>query len=175
MERVFERHTPQSEGGKKERDEEPDDHALGRSRGGWGTKIHMVVDGRGTPLAALLSPGQTHDSKMFGQVFDAQESLVIRHLGEPDALAADKAYGSRAIREMITEAGIEVVIPKKSNEAPDPKFSRNLYRQRNVVERSFGWLKESRRIVTRFEKLAVSYLAMVHLAIILKYFRVLGI
>ena len=172
---VSERHTQQSEGEKKERDEEPNDHALGRSRGGWGTKIHMVVDGHGVPLAVLLSPGQTHDSKMFAPVFDAQESLVIRHLGEPEALAADKAYGSKAIREMITEAGIEVVIPKKSNEAPDPTFNKVLYRQRNVVERSFGWLKESRRIVTRFEKLAVSYLAMVNLAIILKYFRVLGI
>lgn len=175
MEPVSERHTPQSEGEKKERDEEPDDHALGRSRGGWGTKIHMVVDGNGVPLAALLSPGQTHDSKMFAPVFDAQESLVIRHLGEPEALAADKAYGSRAIRQMIKEAGIEVVIPKKSNETPDPNFREDLYRERNVVERSFGWLKESRRIVTRFEKLAVSYLAMVHLAFVLKYFRVLGI
>jgi len=135
----------------------------------------MVVDGAGVPLACVLSPGQTHDSTIFGAVFDAQESLVLRHLGEPEAMAADKAYGSKAIRAMIREAGIEVVIPTKSNEKRDPKFRKDLYKQRNVVERSFGWLKEARRIVTRFEKLAVSYLAMVHVAMILKSFRVLGI
>ena len=167
------RHEPQPEGEKKERDDEPDDHALGRSRGGFGTKIHMVVDGAGTPLAMQLSPGQTHDSKMFAPLFDAQESLVIRHFGDPQAFAADKAYGSKSIRGMIEDAGMLVVIPTKTNEHADPKFRSDLYRQRNVVERAFGWLKECRRIATRYEKLAVSYLAMVHLACMLRYFRVL--
>jgi len=66
------------------------------------------------------------------------------------------------------------VIPTKSNEKPRPGFDKEAYRRRNVVERCIGWLKECRRIMTRFEKLAVNFVAMFKLAMIRRYFRVLA-
>jgi transposase len=131
------------------------------------------VDGAGTPLGAVLSGGATHEMKMVDGLFDANISLPIRYLGEPAALAGDKAYSALRLRAKLREEGIVPVIPTRKDEARDPDFDKELYRSRNVVERCIGWLKESRRLGTRFEKLAVSFLAMVHLGFIIRYFRIL--
>jgi transposase len=145
---------------------EPKDHALGRSRGGLGTKFHLICDSQGVPVAVVLSPGQMHDSQRFEQ---AMQAVRIPQLGapprrRPKRLAADKAYGSRAIRAWLRQHKIQAVIPTKSNEAPSASFDRAAYRNRNVVERCICWLKESRRVATRYEKLARTFLAMVKLA-----------
>jgi transposase len=160
-------------GEKRERVEEPEDHALGRSRGGFGTKLHLVVDSDGTPLGVVLSPGKTHEMKMVDELLDPYSTVVIWNLCDPEALAGDKAYSANRLRNQLREMGILPVIPTKSNESPDPGFDRELYRRRNVVERLIGWLKEQRRLATRFEKLAVSFLAMVLLGFIKRYFRLL--
>lgn len=91
----------------------------------------------------------------------------------PNRLTADKAYGSAAIREWLEERNIEVIIPTKSNEQRDPHFDKDGYRQRNIVERCISWLKEARRVATRYEKLARNYLAMIKLSIIDRLFRTL--
>ena len=122
--------------------DEPTDHALGRSRGGFGTKFHLVCDGRGNPLAARLSPGQRHDSQLFEETLNA---VKIPEPRLPARLAADKAYSSSAIRGWLRERDIEDVIPTKSNEERNPDFDKEGYRYRNVVERCISWLKESRR------------------------------
>lgn len=87
---------------------------------------------------------------------------------KPAAVAADKGYSSGAIRQWLETNQIRDVIPAKSNEQRRDDFDRELYRERNVVERCIGWLKENRRIATRYEKLAVHYLAMVKLGVILR-------
>ena len=87
----------------------------------------------------------------------------------PSALAGDKGYSSKAIRAWLAQRGIQDVIPTRSNETRRESFDRELYRQRNVVERCIGWLKENRRIATRFEKLAVHYMAMLDIAMILRF------
>lgn len=83
--------------------EEPSDHALGYSRGGFGTKIHLVADGQGTPLAVTLTPGQQHESTMCEETLNAvrikQESGPARK--RPKAVAGDKAYSSKAIRDFL--------------------------------------------------------------------------
>ena len=153
---------------------EPSDHALGRSRGGFGTKLHLICDGRGTPLAVDLTPGQAHESTRC-------EPLVQALLDEwpdvlPQKLAGDKAYTGRRIREWLAERWIEPVIARRKSErvpGDENDFDKATYKRRGVIECCIGWLKECRALATRFEKLAVNYLGTVRLAIILRYLRLL--
>ena len=91
----------------------------------------------------------------------------------PYALAGDKAYNSRWIRNWLREHKIQAVIPRKSSQPVDNRnrLNREAYRGRNVVECCVGWLKECRRIATRFEKLAINFLAMLKLAMIQRYLK----
>jgi transposase len=154
---------------------EPKDHALGRSRGGFGSKFHLVTDGSGIPLAVEVSAGQAHESTRFEPVMNAVRirQTVGRPRTRPAAVAGDKGYSCRRIRAWLKRHKIRAVIPRKSNEHEDErmKFDPNEYRRRSVIECCVGWLKESRRIATRFEKLAVNFLAMLKLAIIEQYLR----
>lgn len=160
-------------GEKKIRTEEPEDHALGRSRGGYGTKLHLLVDGQGTPLAGEITAGQVHELKAADAVLDP-EKLPLRYLADPDALAGDKGYASKAFRARLEAESISPVVPFRSQEKPpEEPFPTHLYRRRNVVERCVGWIKECRRIATRFEKLAVSFRAMLDLAFLRQYFKLL--
>ena len=161
--------------------EEPKDHALGMSRGGTGTKFHLVSDGKGTPLAVTVTAGQAHESKSFEDALDAvriPQSSPGRPRKRPDAVAGDKGYSFKWIRDWLRVRGIERVIAQKSNQegrrGGHNKFDKAKYRRRHVVEQCVGWLKESRRVLTRFEKLAVSYLAMLKLAFVLRYLRLLA-
>ncbi len=147
---------------------EPRDHALGRSRGGFGTKVSVVCDARGLPLAAEVRPGQQHDSKAVQAVVRAATVSAT-----PRCLTADKAYSMAWIREWLHGRGIVPVIPTRSDQEADRRFDRGRYRRRNVVERLVGWLKESRRIATRYEKLATTYLAFVTLAMTRRLLRAL--
>lgn len=142
---------------------------LGRSRGGLTTKIHVVCDSRGLPLGIALSPGQSHDSTCFEV---AVEAVPFDRL--PESLAGDKGYSNKRIRAWLENRGINGVIPFKSNENPPSgyEFDRESYRRRNVVERLIGWLKECRRIATRFEKRAKNYLAMLTLAAMRRLLKV---
>ncbi|WP_277052974.1 transposase, partial [Zestomonas thermotolerans] len=115
--------------------EEPVDHALGRSRGGLTTKIHMLCD-----------------------------------------VLADKGYDAEHLRQYCDRYRMQPVIPLRTmKRKPKPGlprlFDRPKYRQRNIIERMFGWLKESRRIGTRYDKLARSFAAMVTLACTLRCLR----
>jgi transposase len=161
--------------GRKKGDlQEPEDHALGRSRGGFSTKIHVICDGEGSPLNVELSPGQTHETQLFEELWNTTEvsDQTLKYLVQPEALAGDKAYRSSKIVERLESDEVQAVIPEKGDKANDqdhPNFDRETYRRRNVVERLIGWLKESRRIFSRFEKTAVNYLGMIHMACIRYY------
>ena len=159
--------------------EEPADHALGRSRGGFGSKFHILVDGNGTPLAVDVTAGQVHDSQRLEPVLTKVKvhQKRGRPKSRPKRLAGDKAYSSNGIREFLENRGIDAIIPHKDNEKarhdPDVTFDKETYKRRSVVEQSIGWLKECRRIGTRFEKLAINFLAMVKLAMIKRTLRLL--
>lgn len=152
---------------------EPEDHALGASRGGIGTKIHLVCDGRGLPITVAISPGQAHEATFCLDVIDAIEirSPVGRPRQRPDRLAGDKGYSSRNIRQGLKDRSIKPVIPTKKNEKHDSRFDKKSYRKRNIIERCIGWIKESRRIATRYEKLAIHYLGMVKIGMLMRYLR----
>jgi len=147
-----------------------DGEALGRSRGGLSTKIHIRAEGLGKPVTFTLTGGELHDSKAFATLMG---SGWIKRLGrgrprlKPDRLVADKAYSSGVIRSALRQRGIQPVIPTKSNERPEPTFDRAACRERNRVERLIGRLKQFRRIATRYEKRAANYLAMITIAAIL--------
>jgi len=132
-----------------------------------------VTDGRGVPLAVRVSAGQAHESKSFEAVVEA---VPIRAGEWPTSLAGDKGYSYPRIRSWLQERGVADVIARRSNqrvEGDEDAFDRATYRRRNVVERCVGWLKECRRVATRFEKLAVNYLAMLKLAMLQRYLRLL--
>ena len=101
--------------------------------------------------------------------------LGRRRRTRPRKLAGDKGYSSGSIRTWLRSNRIEPVIPHKDNEAarhdPGVKFDRNSYRRRCVIEHCVGWIKEFRRVGTRFDKLAVSFLAFVKLAVVARYLR----
>ena len=121
------------------------------------------------PLGALVTAGQAHESKSFEVLMD---TVRIRRRRRPAAVAGDKGYSYPRIRDWLSKRGIEVVIPSRSNQ-PMVKISKRKYKGRNVVERCIGWLKWCRRLATRYEKLAESYLGMVKLAMIQRCNRLL--
>jgi transposase len=138
---------------------------LGRSKGGFSTKLHVICDGDGTPMAVGVSPGQEHETQ---QLVPLMEELLTWP-EQPEKLAGDKAYSADWIREWLQERGIKAVIPYKSNEAGrTKKFDHKSYRKRNIIERCMNSLKWFRRVATRYEKLAIHYLGMVTLAIIFR-------
>lgn len=159
--------------------EEPSDHGLGRSRGGFGSKIHLITDRNGVPIAAKITAGQDHESKHFESTMERIE--VRRRSGQrrtrPRAIAGDKGFSYPRIRRWIRAHGMKAVIPLRSNQTVSARqteraFDREAYRDRNVIERCIGWLKECRRIASRFEKLAVNFLTFVHLAMIERLLRI---
>lgn len=171
-------HAAAPEGEKDPNPNEPADHALGRSRGGWGSKIHILCDGSGHPLHFELSAGQTHDSTMLDALLVGADGSLRDAHGRPRAwpvaLAGDKGYRAAWIDAFLISLGIDPVIPSKGGERDDRRpvpFDKVAYRKRSIVEQLIGWLKESRRIVTRFEKTAVNFGGMVTLAFIHRYLR----
>lgn len=107
----------------------------------------------------------------------ADESLHDEH-GQPRAwpvaLAGDKGYRAAWIDAYLMQLGIKPVIPCKRGDRDDNRpvpFDKAAYRKRSIVEQLIGWLKESRRIVTRFEKTALNFGGMVKLAFIHRYLR----
>lgn len=144
----------------------------------------MVTDGAGTPLALEVTAGQVHESTVAETVIGKALATKLgrrrrnakrRH--KPKKLAGDKGYSAQSIRDWLQERLIEPVIPHKENEHarhdPAVRFDREAYRNRCVAEQCVGWLKENRRIGTRFEKLAVNFHAMLQLAMIKRYLKLL--
>ena len=159
--------------------------ALGRSRGGFSTKLHLVCDGLGNPLAALLTPGQQHESTVCTELLASVRVRTSagggRPRSRPKVVVADRGYDAGAFRRYLRRHGIRCVIPEKRipvgkrrrRRGRPPTFCRTTYCQRNMVERLVGWIKEHRRIATRFEKLASSFMAMVKLSFVRRYLRML--
>ena len=161
---------------KKGDPEEPEDHALGRSRGGYSTKIHLLCDGDGNPLHFHLSPGQAHESTFVDTLLKGADANLLDEGGEriawPVAIAGDKGYRADWIDEYLLELEITPVIPSKDNEDRDARpveFDREAYKARNIVERLIGWLKENRRIFSRFEKTAKNFGGFLKVAFIHRY------
>jgi len=106
------------------------------------------------------------------QLFDAAGNRVAW----PVALAGDKGYRAQWIDDYLLALGITPVIPSKSNEDRDARlvaFDREAYRKRNMIERLIGWLKECRRVFSRYEKTARNFMGMIRMAFIQRYLRLI--
>lgn len=126
-------------------------------RGGFTTKLHDRCDGQGRPFGFVLTPGQAHDVQGFGPLFQMLSDQI-------EALLADKGYDADAIRAEIAAAGVEAVIPAKSNRRIPIPYDREKDRWRNLVERLFSRLKNWRCGANRYDKSRESYLGFVALA-----------
>ena len=140
------------------------EQAFGRSRGGFTCKVHCLSDAVGRPLAFHLTGGEAADCTQF-------ETLSALAEARPGYLIADKGYDSDAIRDSLHDAGVRPVIPPRSNRKTPIRWNRQLYRQRNRIERMIGHLKINRAIATRYDKLARSFLDMLHLAALRRLLR----
>ena len=129
------------------------DEALGRSRGGLSTKVHMVTDAKGQPIRFSLTGGQAHDAPQAIPLLDGIKA---------DFVLADKGYDS--ILNFIHEQGAIAVIPPKSNRKIQREYDRELYKQRNLVERAFNKLKHWRRVATRYDRRSIHFLSALHIA-----------
>lgn len=118
----------------------------------------------GTPIVCALTAGQRHESP---QAMPLLEQSLERMW--PDAVAGDKGSSASDLREWLAEREIDAVIPKRDTEDGPNDYDRELYRERPLIERTINRLKRFRRIATRYEKQASSYLAMVTLACILEW------
>ena len=131
------------------------DQALGRSRGGLSTKIHMAIDAVGTPVRFILTGGEKADSPQAMPLLAGIESTHV---------IADKGYDANRVLGFICAQGAAAVIPPTSNRKVQRQYDRELYKQRNLIERSFNRLKSWRRIATRYDRRALYFLAALHLA-----------
>ncbi len=163
---------------KKNDPNEPDDHALGRSRGGISSKIHILCDGQGHPLDVVVTAGQVHESTVLDTLLIQADRDLLDVQGDPVpwpvALAGDKGYRADWIDDYLLDLEIRPVSPSKENEDREERpvvFEREQYRRRNIVERLIGWLKESRRVFSRFEKTALNFVGMIKMAFIHRYLR----
>ena len=130
---------------------------IGNSRGGKTTKIHAIVDGLGNPVHFILTGGQVHDAKAAIDLLSGVDISGSNVLG-------DKAYGAARIREYITEHGASYTIPPRENVADPWPCDYHVYKERHLVECFFNRIKAFRRVATRYDKLAVSFLAFILLA-----------
>jgi len=144
--------------------------ALGRSRGGFSTKVHLRAEGGGRPMALLLTPGQWHEASAFERLM---EQGAVKRAGRgrpklrPRRIVGDKGYSSGAIRRYAWWRGIAVTIPRRRTERRRGPFDYAAYRARNRVERLIGRCKQFRRLATRYEKRAENYRAMWVIAAVL--------
>jgi transposase len=139
--------------------------------------LHILGDGNGNPLGFHLTAGQVHDSVVVDEVMmtsNALKNIDGESIAWPVAVGADKGYRADWIDQYLIELGIKPVIPSKSNEDRDSRpveFDKQTNRDRNIVERLIGWLKEYRRIFARFEKSAKNFAGMVRIGFIQRYFK----
>lgn len=138
-------------------------NAIGRSRGGASTKVHLVVDALGLPVEFEVTVGERHDS---------QPALELLARSGAKCALADKAYDSGAIRSALKAMNCDACIPSKADRIRPIPYDKHLFKARYEVECTFNLFKQARRFATRYEKTLRNYAAIVTLCCILCWLRI---
>ncbi len=140
----------------------PEERGLGKSKGGRNSKINACVNLKGKALALLLRPGNEHESRSARDLLGDIAGVVV--LG-------DRGYDDDTLREHIKAGGGVAIIPGKSNRKEQPFYIQEIGRQRRVVENFFARIKRYRRVNTRYDRLAETFMAFVNLAALADWIR----
>ena len=136
---------------------------LGRSRGGLSTKIHAAVDALGLPVKLILGPGHRNDI-LYAEALLEETA--------PAYVIADRAYDAGYFYTALqTKGAIAVIPPRDAHRRHHPGYDTHIYKERNLVERFFNKLKHFRRVATRYDKLAQTYLGFVLIAAIIIWLK----
>lgn len=135
---------------------------MGRSRGGLTTKIHMLADALGRPLRFIVTAGQVGDITQAPALLEGQ-------IG--NAVLADKAYDSNALRETIADMGAEAVIPSNRSRKIIIPHDELAYINRNRIERCFNRMKHFRRFATRYDRRTIHFQGFLYLVAAMIWLR----
>jgi len=138
--------------------------ALGRSRGGFSTKIHARANALGLPIGLILSPGEAHDVTGYDDLMEERDS-------DPGAMLGDKGYDSDRVRQDLLDRGAAPEIPTKRSRKVQYSVDGRLYALRARIECFFNKLKNNRRIATRYDQTSTSFLGFVLLGCIRIWIR----
>lgn len=153
--------------------------AVGKTKRGKGTKCMVVVDGEGVPLGATIHSASPAEVTLLEETIS---TIAVprggpgRPRSTPERLIADKAYDSDPLRKRLKQRGIELIVPHRANrtrKATQDGRPLRRYRRRWKIERTFAWLQNFRRLVTRYERHASMFLAFVHVACLIITLRAL--
>lgn len=137
----------------------PDDQALGRSKGGFTTKIHALCNTLEYPVAFHLTAGQDHDL--------AGADILIDKITQAKYLLADRAYDAhQRVRKKLEDKGCTAVIPSLSNRRNPSSYDKEVYKKRHLIENFFAKLKQYRAVATRYDKTSQNFLGALHMVAI---------
>ena len=136
--------------------------SLGRSRGGFSTKIHLATDALGNALRFILTGGERND---ITQAEELIENFTAAYV------IADKGYDAEAFVLKLKERNSEAVIPSRVKNKTQRKTDEHLYKERHLIENQIGKLKQFRRVFSRFDKLAKNYLSFIYFASTIVWLR----
>lgn len=134
---------------------------MGRSRGGFSSKILMTAADEDTAIAVDVVPGQDHELPHL----EALLMQTIARVPEVEQVVGDKGFDSEHSRQACEAIGALPVIPYRATATRPKRLNKKAYAKRNMIERLFGKAKEFRRVATRYEKLKQVYLGMIHVAL----------
>ena len=126
------------------------------------SKLHAVTDGDGRPVILELTAGNVSDYK--------GADMVLGQLPRSKVLLGDKGYDSLAFREALKDRGIEPCIPPRKNRKIQFRYDKALYKQRHKIENMFGWIKDWRRVGTRYDRCAHTFMSAIFIAVIVIFY-----
>jgi Transposase and inactivated derivatives len=147
---------------RESRKSKQDEEGLGRSCGGFSTKIHALCDALGLPLRFVITAGQRHD---------VSQAISIVSGVKAQNLLADKGYDCDELRAFVESCGCQAHIPPRKNRLEERTYDEHLYKERHKVECLFGFLKHYRRLFARFDKTKQNFTAFLHFIAALQWLK----